>query len=100
MSDARFVYYALCIKYVANRKNTTIISKELRGIGIHVNRDRTSVIHGLKMWHELSRDDCWHGKWLHELCVEVAKSDLREQVWKAKKEKIEKCKPIQFEVVK
>ena len=61
LTDARFVYYALSKKYLGNRFRTSATGRQ-------VNRDHSTVVHGLKQFDILYEVDSLPTKWMYQIC--------------------------------
>ena len=63
IADCRFVYYGLCKRFLPDYVFT------LSSVGISVNRDHATVMHGLKQFDLLYEQLDWFGHYLYDLLV-------------------------------
>lgn len=99
ISDARFVYYALCNRLV-DRDIEKGNSIHYERMGLTVNRDRTSVIYGLSQWNTLKDSNFWWGSWVYKLAIETLKNRLKSKIWKGPEIDPINCIETEFAIVK
>ena len=95
LSEARYVYYGLCKRYLEPYIFT------YRSVGECVNRDHASAIHGVKRFELFYDDKTWFGKYLYDLCVTKIETDnylMRLRNRQLKKQA--KCMPSHFKIPK
>lgn len=99
IADARFIYYALCDKYV-DPGRLIPISTHYERMGMVVDRDRTSVIHGMVQWRDLKNSKYWWGSWVYKLVIETLKNRLKSEIWKAPEIEPINCTETEFAILK